>query len=96
MEETGCKVRLDGKCIATVKEWRNDLHQVSYCYIAQLVKDTGAPALTDEEKAEGLRHEWVCVEAALGNMKEIQPTFELGRFIKERDIFFLEEFAKSA
>ena len=103
MEETGCKVKIatatttttndnnsEYDYIATVEEWRNDLHQMSYCYEAELVEDTGKVALTDEEKAEGLQREWVSIEEALDRMRRVQPTSELGDFIKERDLFFLE------
>jgi 8-oxo-dGTP diphosphatase len=49
-EETGglVKVRAGG-CVAATEEFRNDLHQISFCYCADLVDDTGAPSLTDEE-----------------------------------------------
>ncbi|KAI9708370.1 MAG: hypothetical protein M1820_004074 [Bogoriella megaspora] len=83
MEDIGCEIRLNDKCIAAVEEWRNDLHQVSYCYVGHLVEDTGKTALTHEEKAEGLQYEWSTIYTALSKMKEIQPSSELGRFIKE-------------
>jgi len=59
-----------------------------------LIKDTGVPELTEQEKADGLQHEWISINAALEKMKAIQPTSELGRYIKERDVFFVETFAK--
>jgi len=94
LEETGCEVKIEGDYIAVVEEWRNDLHQLSYCYVATLVDDTGAPELTEEEMSDGLQHEWVSVATALERMKAVQPTSELARFIKERDIFFVETFAR--
>ena len=94
MEETGCNVRVDESCLATTEEWRNDLHQISYCYRAHLLEDTGAPELTHDEVADGLRHEWVTVEVALKKMEERKPTSELGAFIKERDLYFVETYAK--
>ena len=94
IEETGCIVTLGGECIATVEEWRNDLNQLSYCYTATLVEDTGASELTEMEKDEGLQHEWVFVEAALEKMRSIEPTSELGKYIKDRDIFLVETFQR--
>jgi len=88
MEETGCNVRL-GELVAAVEEWRNDLHQISYCYSGELVEDTGSPELTELEESEGLKHEWASVEEALKKMKDIQPSSELGAFIKERDLYLL-------
>jgi len=77
-----------------IEEWRNDLHQHSSCYVARLLEDTGAPELTELERAEGLRHEWLGVGEAIEVMEESRPTSELGRFIRERDLFFVREFAK--
>lgn len=92
-EETGCKVALARDCFAMTEEFRNDLHQISYCYAAHLVEDTGAIELTDDELVDGLQHEWVSVRAAIAKMKASQPTSALGRFIKERDLYFVEKYA---
>ncbi|ORY09812.1 NUDIX hydrolase domain-like protein [Clohesyomyces aquaticus] len=95
LEETGCTISLEdkGAYFAKSEEWRNDLHQISYCYIAALDKDTGQPELTHLEKAEGLTHQWTGLDDALRAMREVEPTSELGKFIKERDTFFVEMFA---
>ena len=92
-EETGCKVILDRDCFAVTEEWRNDLHQTSYCYAARFVEDTGATELTDDELVDGLQHEWISVRGAIEKMKASQPTSDLGRFIKERDLDFVEKYA---
>ncbi|CAF9935136.1 hypothetical protein IMSHALPRED_010120 [Imshaugia aleurites] len=93
MEETGCKVALDRDCFAVTEEWRNDLHQTSYCYAARLVEHTGATELTEDELVDGLQHEWISIRAAIEKMKATQPTSELGRFIRERDLSFVETYA---
>jgi len=94
MEETGCHVDVEDECIAVVEEWRNDLHQFSYCYVAKLIKDTGKVELTEEELEDGLKHEWATVDDALEKMKTAKPTSEFGKFIQERDVFLLESFRK--
>ncbi|EON69303.1 hypothetical protein W97_08463 [Coniosporium apollinis CBS 100218] len=102
MEETGCKVMMDEACMATTEEWRNDLHQnsfdnlhqISYCYRAHLVKDTGVTQLTKDEIADGLQHKWISVKSAIEKMKTCEPTTELGGYIKERDLYFVEMYAK--
>ena len=66
MEETGCRVRVVKECVATCEEWRNELHQLSYCYRAQLKEDTGDVQLTEEEVQDGLKHQWCDAEEALG------------------------------
>ena len=93
LEETGCVVRMEGECIGVVEEWRIGLHQFSHCYVATLVEDTGKTALTEEEMGDGLVHEWVDFGRVLEVMKGVEPGSELGRFIQERDIFFVEVFA---
>jgi 8-oxo-dGTP pyrophosphatase MutT (NUDIX family) len=91
-EETGGLIKLrDGGCVATTKEFRNDLRQVSYCYCADLVDDSGKPSLTEDEVADGLSHQWMSVEEAKRVMAEAEPTSELGRYIKQRDMYLLDE-----
>lgn len=77
------------------EEWRNDLHQISYCYVARMIKDTGTPDLTELEKSEGLFHQWCSVAEAVELMESAKPTSELGKYIKERDLFFVNEFLKA-
>lgn len=57
-EETGglIKIRRNLGCIATTEEYRNDLHQMSYCYVADVVDDSGSPNLTEDEVSDGLGH----------------------------------------
>lgn len=50
--------------------------------------------LTADEVEDGLEHEWVSVEVAIEKIKACQPKSELGRFIKERNLFFVETFFK--
>jgi 8-oxo-dGTP diphosphatase len=94
LEETGCKATTDiSTCFAKCEEFRNDLHQMSFCYFAILIEDTGRRALTDQEMAEGLTHSWVSVQEAVKLMQDVKPTSELGKLIKQRDLFFVEKFA---
>lgn len=97
LEETGCQVLVKPGCFAMTEEFRNDLHQVSYCYRATLIEghEHGNPELTEEEVSDGLKHEWVPVEKAVQTMEGLEPTSELGCYIKERDLFLLTECLKS-
>ncbi|KAI1113858.1 NUDIX hydrolase domain-like protein [Nemania sp. NC0429] len=95
-EETGAVVsirRRDG-CVARTEEFRNALHQISYVYIADVVDASGQPELTEEELVDGLTHEWTPARQALDRMSSVEPTSDLGRFIKERDIYLLGEAIK--
>ncbi|KAK3345816.1 hypothetical protein B0T25DRAFT_520370 [Lasiosphaeria hispida] len=94
-EETGGLIKLrDGGRVATTQEFRNDLRQVSFCYCADLVDDSGKPSLTEDEISDKLSHSWVDVEEAKKVMAGVQPTSELGRYIKERDLYLLEDATK--
>ena len=92
LEETGATVTVrNGSYFATTEEFRNDLHQISYCYFADLVDASGKPELTAEELEDGLTHSWIPFDKALEIMTAAEPTSELGRFIRERDIYLLGE-----
>jgi len=95
MEEIGCKVAIDVDCLAMAEEWRNDLHQISFCLIGRLLEDLGATDLTEDEIADGLKHQWVTVQGAIQKMKESKPTSELGVSIRERDLFLVEEYLRT-
>ncbi|KAI8630582.1 hypothetical protein F5Y19DRAFT_51216 [Xylariaceae sp. FL1651] len=96
-EETGAvvAVRKPAACFASTEEFRNGLHQISYAYIADVIDDddgaSGGPELTEEEIVDGLAHEWVPARQALDKMSAVEPTSDLGRFIKERDVYLLGE-----
>ncbi|KAL7930847.1 NUDIX hydrolase domain-like protein [Trichoderma chlorosporum] len=94
-EETGAVVSFHNtNCIATTEEFRNDLHQISYCYLADVLDATGSPSLTEEERVEGLRHQWMPINEALEAMVSVKPTSELGHYIQERDAYLLTEAKK--
>jgi 8-oxo-dGTP diphosphatase len=95
-EETGAVVSLrnDVACFATTEEFRKDLHQISYCYFADALDTTGKPSLTEDELVDGLSHEWMPIQKGIEIMAAVQPTSELGRFIKERDSYLLSEALK--
>ncbi|TQS32321.1 hypothetical protein Golomagni_07367 [Golovinomyces magnicellulatus] len=92
LEETGATITMrSGEYFAATEEYRHDLHQVSFCYCADLLEDTGKPQLTEEELADGLSHSWMPFEQALKVMTAAEPTSVLGKSIRERDIYFLKE-----
>ncbi|MCJ1379513.1 hypothetical protein MMC17_002614 [Xylographa soralifera] len=95
LKAIGCEVTMEGGCMATTEEWRDGLHQISYCYRGRLMKDTGMPELKENQIIDGLKHEWISLDGALENMKTSRPTSQLGRSIKERDLYFVETYAKT-
>lgn len=96
-EETGATVSLRGTgCIATTEEFRNDLHQISYCYIADVLNTSDNPSLTQEGLVDGISHRWLPVNEALdGSMTLAEQTSELGLYIQKRDVYLLTEAKKA-
>ncbi|KAG9228454.1 hypothetical protein BJ875DRAFT_526721 [Amylocarpus encephaloides] len=93
LEETHCKAVIDDEYFAKSEQWKGNVHQVSFCYVAKLVKDTGKANLGKSGLAGRLWCHWLTVEEALELMKRIEPTSKLDSSIKERDSFFVKTFA---
>jgi hypothetical protein len=90
-----CKALAHNSLTPHLKEYRNDLHQISHLYLATLIEDTGVPELTDLEKSEGPTHHWVKVERVLDLMNSVVPTSNLGKSIQKRDVWFVETWLNS-
>lgn len=92
LEETGCEVDIRPDLVAQTTEYRGTLHQESHAYICTVREDTEKVELTELEASEGLAHLWCPVAEALQKMNAVEPTSDLGKFIKKRDIFLLEAY----
>jgi len=91
-EQLGCEVVVYEECIAAAEEWRGDLHQQSFCYVARMMEDKEKTELLSVEGRDGLQIMWVEVNEAIGMMKKSKPTSELGKSVRERDLFFVKEY----
>ena len=80
--------------MATTEEWREGLHQTSHCYRGRLLESTGTSEARQDRIADGLVHEWISVDAALEKMRASRPTSQLGRYSKERDLYFVEAYTR--
>lgn len=92
LEEIGCNitaVREVGKII----EYRDEqnLQQETFYYMANLVGEKGKPNFTQGEIYAGFEIKWVSLDEAMHIMKNDQPDNYDGKFIKVRDLCFLEE-----
>lgn len=91
-EELGCDVEVL-KEIGLVNEWRKfcELHQVSYCYLAEVVGDKGTPDFTESEIEEGFEVVWLPYDEALRTLKESKAKqIEAKGYMVPRDIAILE------
>jgi len=92
MEEVGVKIEVLGE-IGTIIEYRDkhELLQISYCYYSKVKGNSKETAFTDEERAAGFQLKWVKLDEALSILQEDTPDNYVGKFIKNRDLLFLEK-----
>lgn len=96
MEEIGCEIK-NIRELGEVEEFRNGepLHQLSFCFIADILGEKGEPHLEEGEKEEGFVTEWVDLETAIKVLEnEMNVENYEGKFIQMRDLTFLEEAKK--
>ncbi|KAI0861612.1 hypothetical protein F4860DRAFT_513761 [Xylaria cubensis] len=62
------------RCIDNTEGFRNDLHQILYAYVADVVGVSGKPELTEEELVDELAHEWAPARQALDEMSAVELT----------------------
>lgn len=87
LEEIGCEVEVVRE-LGTVLEYRKifGLRQISYCYLAKVAGEKGAPNFTQKEESKGFQVVWLPLEEAkkaLDNSKATTP--EGGLYIVPRD-----------
>jgi len=54
----------------------------------------GITYLTELEASEDLKHEWIGLHEAIKKREDSNPASDLGKNIKERDLFFLTEYKR--
>ena len=93
MEEIGCSVK-NLRELGIIEEYRNKfaLHQISYCFLADLDGQKGVPHLEGGEIADGFAPVWLSLEDAIKTVKDEAPVEDYeGKFIQLRDVIFLRE-----
>jgi 8-oxo-dGTP diphosphatase len=92
-EEIGCAVK-NIRELGMVEEFRNQwaLHQISYCFLADLDGAKGLPHLEEDEIADGFETVWVGIDDAI-KILESETSIEdyEGKFIQLRDLTLLKE-----
>jgi len=94
LEEVGCKIEIL-KEVGEIIEYRKEhnLKQTSYCYIGKII-EKGEPDFTEKELNDGFRIIWLSIDEAILKMKSDNPEDYGGKFMRERDLIFLEEAKK--
>ncbi len=96
MEEIGAPITLRGIKLGKIEEYRHrhNMHQISYCSIADLSGPLEDLNRTEEEIDNEQFPLWVALDEAIEIMEHDFPGDYEGRFIKIRDLTFLKK-AKS-
>lgn len=99
LEEVGAKAKIIGE-VGKIEELRavaNNMRQISYTYIAEVVGEIGENNLEDGELAEGFRAIWVDLDEAIKLVRSGNVISERGisqRFMALRDKLFLKEYKR--
>lgn len=93
MEEIGCRISSIQE-LGRIEEYRSRLsiHQMSYCFTAEVVGKKGKPKLEEDEIADGFETVWLSLEDAIRTL-EVENNIENyeGKFINMRDLIFLKQ-----
>jgi len=79
--------------IGIIEEWRKifSVHQISYCYRAQVKGSKGTPHFTDEEAENGFEVVWLPYQEALETLTSSMPSDDEGSlYIVPRDTILLK------
>lgn len=91
-EEIGCAVD-NIRELGIVEEFRNkfSLHQLSYCFLADLSGKKGVPHLEPDEIAAGFETVWLDINEAIAILEKEAPVEDYeGKFIQKRDLALLK------
>ncbi len=92
LEEIGCEIT-NIRELGVIEEYRNGLtlHQISHCFVADLVGAKGNPDLDEGELADGFETVWLSLDMAIQTLEGEAPREHYeGKFIQLRDLTFLK------
>ena len=71
LEESGCVIDVDD-FLGTIKEEKSEYNfmQISYVYVAHVIKDTKELSLTEKENEEGAKLIWLKIDDAMKYIKD--------------------------
>lgn len=92
-EEIGCQIE-NLRELDAIEEYRGkfELHQISYCFLADLAGNKGLPELEEDEIVDGFEPVWMSLDTAIKTLEAEAPVENYeGKFIQKRDLLFLNE-----
>lgn len=93
-EEAGCSIK-NIKELGEIEEYRNidSLHQISFCFVAEVDGDKGEPQFTQSETEEGFKPVWMSIDQAIETLENKNISeFIRAKFMVMRDKTFLKEY----
>lgn len=92
LEETGCEIEIK-KELGLIIEYRNKVEklQINYCYVSEVIKETGVFNLSEKEKKKGFQFKWASQKEAKELIKNSEPKDYEGKFIINRDLTILNK-----
>jgi 8-oxo-dGTP diphosphatase len=92
LEEVGVNV-LIGDDIGAIIEYRDEFRQlqISYCFFSEVVGEIATPSFTESELSNGFQLKWVTLDDAIALLSSDDPDDYVGKFIKRRDLTFLNK-----
>ena len=93
LEETGSAIEIRSQAVGTIIEYRDEYNQlqISYCYLADEVGQRNEVSFTNGEKSNGFELKWMRADEAINTLKNDQPNNYVGKFIRQRDLLFLQK-----
>ena len=91
-EEIGCEIE-NVRELGIVEEFRGrfSVHQLSYCFLADLSGEKGTTHLEPDEIADGFETTWMNLEEAIVTLEREAPVEDYeGKFIQKRDLTLLK------
>ena len=92
MEEIGCSIT-NIRELGIIEEYRNEeaLHQISYCFLADVSGEKGSPDFDPGEIADGFEGTWLSLGEAIQTLESERDVSDYGgKFIRLRDLTFLK------
>ena len=91
LEEVGSEIEVIG-VVGKIIEYRSkwNIKQTSYCFYGNIISK-GESNLTKKEISEGFKVMWVTIDDAISKLRKDVPEDYQGKFIRERDLAFLEK-----
>lgn len=93
LEEIGCAIK-NVRELGVIEEFRNEnqLHQISYCFLADLAGEKGEPHYTESEIEEQFIPDWMPFDEAIKKMEEELARTDnyAAKFMTTRELTFLK------